>query len=168
MIEIGRLCVKIAGRDAGKKCLIIDILDDRYVLIDGETRRRRCNVLHLEPLTQVLKVDKDATHGDVLRALKEINVEGLQTKPRPKTQKPKKKRKTPQELREQKQEKKRIRDIFRPKKKEDEEKKDSLEAKAGLEEKHEHAHEHKEEKAAKEHKKENKGPRPAKKAEKKE
>ena len=87
MIEIGRLCVKIAGRDAGKKCLIIDVLDDKYVLIDGETRRRRSNVMHLEPLNQVLKVEKDATHGDVLRALKEIGVEGLQ-------QKPKKKRKT--------------------------------------------------------------------------
>ena len=70
-IEIGRLCVKIAGRDAGKKCLIIDILDDKYVLIDGETRRRRCNILHLEPLSQVLKIEKDATHGDVASALKE-------------------------------------------------------------------------------------------------
>src|SRR3989344_8771834 len=138
-IEIGRLCVKIAGRDAGKKCLIIDVLDDKYVLIDGETRRRRSNVLHLEPLNQVLKVDKDATHGDVLRALKEIGVEGMQTKPKQKTRKPSKKRKTPEQLKAQKEDKKKLRDMFKPKKKEG-----TLEEKAGLEEKHEHKHEHKE------------------------
>ena len=57
-IEIGRLCVKLAGRDAGKKGVIIDILDEKFVLIDGETLRRICNVLHLEPLNQVLKISK--------------------------------------------------------------------------------------------------------------
>ena len=48
-IEIGRICVKTAGRDASKKCVIIDLLDDKYVLIDGETRRRKCNIIHIEP-----------------------------------------------------------------------------------------------------------------------
>ena len=56
MIEIGRVIVKLAGRDAGKKGLIIDILDNKFVMIDGETRRRKCNILHLEPLNQVVKV----------------------------------------------------------------------------------------------------------------
>ena len=161
MIEIGRLCVKIAGRDAGKKCLIIDVLDDKYVLIDGETRRRRCNVLHLEPLNQVLKIEKGATHGDVLRALKEIGVEGLQTKPKQKVQKPKKKRKTPEQLKALKEEKKKLRDVFKPKKKEEKAPTETtLEAKAGLEEKHEHkeahGHVHKEEKPKSEKKPVNK------------
>lgn len=133
MIEIGRLCVKIAGRDAGKKCIIIDVLDDRYVLVDGETRRRRCNIMHLEPLNQVLKVEKDATHGDVLRALKEIGIEGQQTKPKQKAQKPKKKRNTPEQLKALKEEKKKLRDIFKPKKKEEKAAAETtLEAKAGL------------------------------------
>jgi len=43
----GRICVKTAGRDAGLKCVIVDVLDDKFVLIDGETRRRKCNILHL-------------------------------------------------------------------------------------------------------------------------
>ena len=60
MIEIGRICVKIAGRDAGLKCVIVDILDDKSVLIDGETRRRKCNVLHLEPSKEVIKIKIDA------------------------------------------------------------------------------------------------------------
>ena len=134
MIEIGRLCVKIAGRDAGKKCVIIDILDDKYVLIDGETRRTKCNVLHLESLNQVIKIGKNASHEDVSNALKELGIEARQTKPKPKTKKPTKKRKTPEQLKVQKEEKKKLRDIFRPKKKEEttEKKEDTLEAKAGL------------------------------------
>ena len=134
MIEIGRLCVKIAGRDAGKKALIIDVLDEKFVLIDGETRRRRCNVIHIEPLNQVLKIEKDATHGDVARALKEIGIVAMHTKPKQKAKKPKKIRKTSAQLKEQKQEKKKLMDVFRPKKKEAkaETKETSLEEKAGL------------------------------------
>ena len=135
MIEIGRLCVKLAGRDAGKKALIIDILDDKFVLIDGETRRRRCNILHLEPLTQVVKIKKNSSHDEVAKALKEIGVEARETKPKPKSQKPKTKRKTPEQLREKKEEKKKLRNLFRSKKKEEKSpaKKTTLEEKAGLE-----------------------------------
>ena len=158
MIEIGRLCVKIAGRDAGKKCVIIDILDDKYVLIDGETRRRKCNVLHIEPLSQKIEIKNNAPHDEVAKALKAIGLEARQTKPRQKTTKPHKKRKTPDQLREQKQEKKKLRDVFRLKKKEEkaEAKETTLEEKAGLteEKKEEHKHtnehaEHKEEKKEK-------------------
>jgi len=69
MIEIGRVCVKLAGRDAGKKCVIIDILDNKTVLIDGETRRRKCNILHIEPLDEVVKVEKKASYEKVCDAL---------------------------------------------------------------------------------------------------
>lgn len=134
VIEIGRAVVKIAGRDAGKKAIIIDILDDTYVMLDGETRRRKCNILHIEPLSQVVKLKKNASHDEVSKILKEIGIETRETKPKPKTQRPKAKRKTSEQLREQKQEKKKLRDIFRPKKKEEkaEIKGDSLEEKAGL------------------------------------
>ena len=153
MIEIGRICVKIAGRDAGKKCVIIDILDDKYVLIDGETRRRKCNVLHIEPLNQVVKIEKNAGHEAVAKALDKLGIKARATKPKPKTQKPTKKRKTPEQLRAQKEEKKKFRDIFRPKKKEEkaETKETSLEEKAGL------AEDKKEEKSEKKETKNQKG-----------
>ncbi len=133
-IEIGRLVVKIAGRDAGKKAVIIDILDDKYVLIDGETRRRKCNILHIEPLNQKIEIKKNASHEEVAKALKEIGIETRQTKPKPKTQKPRKKRKTPEQLKAQKEEKRKLRDLFKPKKKEEkvETKEATLEEKAGL------------------------------------
>ena len=134
MIEIGRLCVKIAGRDAGKKGVIVDILDDKYVLIDGETRRRKVNIQHIEPLNQVIKIGKNASHEEVAKALDELGIKARVTKPKPATQKPKAKRKTPEQLRVQKEEKRKFRDIFKPKKKEEkEEKKEvTLEEKAGL------------------------------------
>jgi len=75
MFEIGRLCLKIAGRDAGLKCVVIDKLDDNYVLIDGQTRRRKCNIKHLEPLDKVLKVKKGLGHDDVLKELKKQGIE---------------------------------------------------------------------------------------------
>lgn len=67
--EIGRVCVKLAGRDAGKKCAVIDIVDDRHVMIDGETRRRKCNIAHLEPTLKTVQLSQKASHDDVLAAL---------------------------------------------------------------------------------------------------
>jgi len=75
MFEIGRLCLKIAGRDAGLKCIVVEVIDDNYVLIDGQTRRRKCNVKHLEPLDRVFKVKKGIGHDDVLKELKKEGIE---------------------------------------------------------------------------------------------
>ncbi len=69
MLEIGKVCMKIAGRDAGKIGVVVDILDDTYVLLDGEVRRRKCNILHLEPLEKSVSLKKNASHTDVLKAL---------------------------------------------------------------------------------------------------
>jgi len=69
MLEVGKVCMKIAGRDAGKVGVVIDILDDTYVLLDGEVRRRKCNILHLEPLEKSVSLKKNASHADVLKAL---------------------------------------------------------------------------------------------------
>ena len=82
MYEIGRICIKIAGRDAAKKCVVVENIDNRFVLIDGETRRRKCNVMHLEPLDQVLQIKKGASHADVKAAFKKIGVELVDKKPK--------------------------------------------------------------------------------------
>jgi large subunit ribosomal protein L14e len=74
MYNIGRVCLKIAGRDAGKICVIVDNKDDK-VLIDGETRRRAVNPNHVEPLKETVDVKKGASHEDVVKALAKIDVE---------------------------------------------------------------------------------------------
>ncbi|MDD1775029.1 MAG: 50S ribosomal protein L14e, partial [Methanobacterium sp.] len=29
-IEVGRICIKLAGREAGEKCVIIEVIDDKF------------------------------------------------------------------------------------------------------------------------------------------
>ena len=75
MFDVGRVCVKLAGRDAGQKCVVVDVLEGKYVMIDGMTRRKKCNTLHLEPMDQVLELRKNASHEDVVKAFKELGLE---------------------------------------------------------------------------------------------
>ena len=89
MYEVGRLCVKLAGRDAGKKCVIVDILKDNYVMIDGSTRRRKCNTAHLEPLDKIIKIKKKATSAEVSKEFKKLKLPINITKPKKTTTKPK-------------------------------------------------------------------------------
>lgn len=95
MIEVGRVCLKIAGRDSNLKCVIVDVVDDKTVLIDGQTRRRKCNIKHIEPTEQVIKIKKGAAHSEVVKGLDKlgIKVEERKTKSKVKTPKPVKKRK---------------------------------------------------------------------------
>ena len=115
MFEIGRLCVKIAGRDAGKKCVVIGNIDNNYVNIDGETRRKKCNIDHLEPLAQKLEIKKDASHDDIKKAFEELGLKARETKPKKAAPKPKAKRKTPEQLRAQKEEKKKTKEVLKKK-----------------------------------------------------
>jgi large subunit ribosomal protein L14e len=85
MIEVGRVAIKIVGREAGKHCVIVDILDKNFVLIDGEVKRRRCNIDHLEFLPIKLKIRKGASREKVLEAMVKA---GIIEKPR--EEKPKK------------------------------------------------------------------------------
>ena len=65
MFQIGLLCTKIAGRDADKKCVIVEVLDNNYVIIDGETRRRKCNIQHLVPSAQKFDIANKSSRDDV-------------------------------------------------------------------------------------------------------
>lgn len=102
MIEIGRLCIKIAGRDAGLKCVVVDDLGKGFVLIDGQTRRRKCNTSHLEPLNEVLNIKKNAAHDEVVRELKKLKIEVAERKEKKKkTEKPLKQRKKKEKITEE-------------------------------------------------------------------
>lgn len=81
MFTVGRVCVKLAGRDADKKCVIVRVENSHVVLIDGETRRRKCNVRHLLPLDQTVELKK-GTHDEVVAAFKQLGIELRQTKPK--------------------------------------------------------------------------------------
>ncbi len=75
MLDVGRVCVKIAGRDAGNFCVIVDRIDDSYVLIDGNVRRKKCNIIHLEPTSKILKIKKSADSKTVIDLMKKEGLE---------------------------------------------------------------------------------------------
>lgn len=90
-MEVGRLAVKLAGRDAGKKCVIVEVLKNNFVTIDGATRRRKCNLAHLFMLNDKVDVNEKASHEDVKNALKEKGIEVRETNPKKPGEKPQKK-----------------------------------------------------------------------------
>jgi large subunit ribosomal protein L14e len=90
MFDIGRVCIKIAGRDAGKTCVIVQKVEGGTVLIDGQTRRRNCNLKHLEPTDEVVELKAGASHDAVKKALEKLNVQVRDTKKKAATQRPKK------------------------------------------------------------------------------
>jgi len=74
-MEVGRICVKIVGREAGKKCVIVDLVDKNFVLITGpkklsDIKRRRSNINHLEPTQEKIDINRGATDEEVTEALK--------------------------------------------------------------------------------------------------
>jgi large subunit ribosomal protein L14e len=74
-IEVGRICVKVSGREAGRKCVIVDVVDKSFVLITGPKkvtgiRRRRANVNHVEPLQDSVEIKRGASDDEIEEALK--------------------------------------------------------------------------------------------------
>ena len=72
-MEVGRLAVIIAGRRAGQKVVVVDVIDRNFVLVTGaglnKVKRRRMNVKHLEPLPEKVNIERDADDEAVKAAL---------------------------------------------------------------------------------------------------
>lgn len=89
-LDIGRICVKKLGREAGKKCVVVDIVDKSFVLMTGPkaltgVKRRRVNVRHLEPTNDSIKIARRASDEDIIAATKtESKTEEKETKVEPK------------------------------------------------------------------------------------
>jgi len=69
LYEIGRLCLKIAGRDAGRKC---------------------------EPLNEMLKLKEGASHEEVKKAFEKLGLSVWTTNPKKVGERPHRKRKSQQ------------------------------------------------------------------------
>lgn len=78
-LEIGRVCMKVAGREAGKYCVVVKKMNNAFVEVTGPkiltgVKRRRANVEHLEPLEYVLQITDSANDEDVVAALEKAGV----------------------------------------------------------------------------------------------
>ena len=73
-IQVGRICVKMQGREAGKRCVIVEVIDESFVLVTGPkavsgVKRRRANVKHLQPLEDILQISKGASEEEIIDLL---------------------------------------------------------------------------------------------------
>ena len=105
---IGRICVKLLGKEAGKECIIVDKLEKQFVLIDGNVKRRKCNISHLELTDKILKIKKKDSTEVVEKAMKEAKMEVTKKKGKEAKPKPKKIRKKKEKTEETKKEVKKV------------------------------------------------------------
>lgn len=75
-IEVGRVCVKIAGREAGRKCVIVEVIDRNFVLITGPqkvtgVKRRRSNINHIEPTEKRVNIKRGNSDEEIMELLDE-------------------------------------------------------------------------------------------------
>ena len=69
-MEVGQVCLKTKGREAGRKVVVLSKIKEGKVLIDGpKVRRKECNVLHLFPTNDKISVKESATHEEVVKAM---------------------------------------------------------------------------------------------------
>lgn len=73
-LDVGRVCVKLTGREAGCRCVIVDIIDRNYVLVTGPqeitgVRRRRVNMNHLKPLDERIEINRNASDQEIMDIL---------------------------------------------------------------------------------------------------
>ena len=73
-MDVGRICLKIKGREAGMRCVIVDVIDRNYVMVSGPfertgVKRRRVNMSHLEPLDEVVEIPRNASDQEIIDVL---------------------------------------------------------------------------------------------------
>jgi len=93
IFKIGRLAMKIAGRDAGRKCAVVEMIDDNFVLVDGDVRRKRVNLKHLEPLEKTIDIKDGASHADVKAAFEKLGLHVWDKKSKKPAERPKRQKK---------------------------------------------------------------------------
>jgi len=75
LLDVGRVCVKVRGRDAGGLCVVVEAPAAGRVLVDGiGVRRRKVSVLDVEPTPSVVSVKKDSSTEAVVRELEKASL----------------------------------------------------------------------------------------------
>ena len=78
-MEVGQVCVKTVGKEKGKYCVIVKKIDENFVIVSGPkaltgVKRRRANVIHLQPLQYKLEIKEDASDEELLEAWKKSSL----------------------------------------------------------------------------------------------
>ena len=77
-IEVGRVIVKMAGREATMKAVVVDLVDQNFVLISGggisPIKRRRCNIKHIRPLPAMVDIKRGAKDEAIQKAIENADL----------------------------------------------------------------------------------------------
>jgi len=83
-LEVGTVCLKIAGREAGKFCVVLKTEKEKskqkaFALVTGPklltgVKRRRCNIEHLEPTPHRVEIKEEASDEEVIEAYKKAGL----------------------------------------------------------------------------------------------
>ena len=73
-MDVGRICLKLKGREAAKRCVVVDVIDRNYVMVTGPfdltgVKRRRVNMSHLRPLDEVIEIPRNASDQEIIDIL---------------------------------------------------------------------------------------------------
>lgn len=93
MIEVGRLVIKTAGRSAGKVGVIVEVVDDTRIVVDGCLKRKSYSIRHFDALKDTVKLAKGASHAAVVKALEGHGITVPITNPKKAGERPKRVRK---------------------------------------------------------------------------
>jgi len=79
VIEVGRIVVKTRGREAGRKAVVVEIVDNNFVVVTGPksvtgVKRRKVNINHIEPTDKKIDIPKGADDKTVEDKLKAENL----------------------------------------------------------------------------------------------
>ncbi len=70
LMDVGRVCRKTSGRDAGKICVIVEGEEKGCVVVEGkDVNKSKVNVTHLEPTPIVLDIKKSAKKEKIVEEL---------------------------------------------------------------------------------------------------
>ncbi|TFG20094.1 MAG: 50S ribosomal protein L14e [Promethearchaeota archaeon] len=69
--DVGQCAIKLLGREAGYLCVIVEVIDKNFALVEGiKVKRRRCNFKHLSPTKYMLEgLKKGATKKAIEEAI---------------------------------------------------------------------------------------------------
>lgn len=75
MMEVGRVCMKISGREAGNFCVVVKVVDKTFVEITGPKqltgiKRRKCNIMHLQQTPYKIEIKEGASDKEIIEALR--------------------------------------------------------------------------------------------------
>ncbi len=74
-MDVGQVVMKVFGREAGKVGVVLKKIDSNFVSITGPkiltgVKRRRANIIHIEPIQYKLEIKENATDEEVIEAFK--------------------------------------------------------------------------------------------------